>query len=214
MFSAKKLFLLLFFICMFNIFGYDYRWPIDYRIKNYSLDYINKIIWDFVLANTEFHVYTMDVEEYKLQLKLSEPYELSEYAKNWMTREGIYDKNWYHFPTSVEATVYLKDVDAAIHFFLLRFKTGEICLRLSGYGIEYELIEAKVFPKKTCKWFSFNDVEPTKQEIPIKKSFEKNFLSKLPLEWEYEKPAALDRYLSKLLSLFRKRKNFVDEQLY
>ncbi|MBQ9537841.1 MAG: hypothetical protein IJU95_01105 [Treponema sp.] len=65
--------------------------------------------------------------------------------------------------------------------------------------------------KKWGKNFAFNDVEPTKKEILIKESFERNFLGKLDLEWEYVQPAALDRYLSKLMSLFRRRKDFVDE---
>lgn len=84
-------------------------------------------------------------------------------------------------------------------------------IRLFSYCTDLEFVEEKTQRKRWGKYTAFNDVEPTRQEIPIKKSFEKNFLSKLDLEWKYEKPFLLDRGLSKFISLFRKRKAFSDD---
>ncbi|MBQ2206995.1 MAG: hypothetical protein II413_07290 [Treponema sp.] len=209
--NAKKLIVVLFVLSFCRLYAYDYPWPVDYKIKNKTLEEINKIVWDAVYENPEFHVYVLDGDGYKLSLKMDEPYKLSDGAKEWMTREGIIKDDWYYFPLSVDATVYLYDVNAAVHFFIPQFTTGKIVIRLDHYSFGYELVEDQIRPKKNCKWFSFNDVEPTKQEIPIKESFEKNFLSKLDLEWKYEKPSCLDRGLSRFLTLFRKRKAFPDD---
>lgn len=206
----KRLLLLIFVITFQKIYAYDYAWEVEYEIKNKTFDEINQTVWEFVYNNPKFHVYILEGELYQLRLEMLEPYKLSDYATEWMSKEGILTEDIYKYPMSVDSYIYLSDVDAAVHFFLIKFATGKTVFRLDQYWIGYEFIDNRWQAKKDCKGYNFNDVEPTKKEIPIKESFEKNFLSKLPLEWEYEKPAAIDRFFSKFLSLFRKRKNFVD----
>ncbi|MBR4385004.1 MAG: hypothetical protein IKP51_00610 [Treponema sp.] len=183
-----------------RLFAYDYPWPVDYNIKNKPLEEINEIVWDFICENPEFHVYKVDRTTYEVGSN-NDSYELL-----------LEFKEYKPFGHVLQGTIYLKDVVAVVHFCILHISGKEKnYIRLFSYCTDLELVEGNINRKRWGKYTSFNDAEPTKKEIPIKKSFEKNFLSKLDLEWEYEKPFLLDRGLSKLMSLFRKRKDFSDD---
>ena len=111
-------------------------------------------------------------------------------------------------------SVYLKEYSTVVSFYI-PYVPGrkKNYIRFVSYYKNIKIVEGKAVIDYNAKGKSipFNDVEPTKEEIPIKESFERNFLAKLPLEYEYQKPAALDRFLSKLLTtLYRPRKNFVN----
>lgn len=194
----RFLFIFVFVFISFELFSYDYAWEVQYEIKEESIEEVNKIIENFIISNSEFHVYRTDKFSTYLLGKKTNRYELS------LDEEDTY------LGRSLFGHIYLKDVNATVGFNIHRVETNKkiyvyllsYCSDLKETGVPYE--------KKWSEYISFNDVEPTKKEVPIKESFEKNFLSKLPLEWEYKKTAVLDRGLSKLLSLFRKRKYFTD----
>lgn len=183
-----------------RLFAYDYPWPVDYKIKNQSLEEINEIVQKFVYENPEFHVYKVDRTTYEV-------------GSNNDSYELLLEFNEYKpFGQVLEGTIYLKDVIAVVHFYIPHVPgKKKNYIRLVSYCNDFELVEGNIHRKRWGKYTAFNDVEPTKQEIPIKESFEKNFMSKLDLEWEYEKPFLLDRGLSKFISLFRKRKDFPDD---
>lgn len=210
--GIKKITVILLLLCSYNLYSYDYPWPVEYLIKNESLEDINRTIQTYILNNPKIQIHVLKQGTYKLNMRMEEPYHIDKEMMNALEENGINTKNMYVFPKGLDTSIYLNDVDAAVHFSIVQFETGKIVLRVSGYGKhKYEIVENQRRIKKGGEMFSFNDVEPTKKEIPIKESFEKNFMSKLPLEWEYVKPTAIDRRLSKLLSFFRKRKNFSDE---
>ena len=197
--NIKKLIILLFMLHFGRIYAYDYPWNVEYEIKRDSLEEINEIVQKFVYENPEFHVYEVARSTYEVGEK-NDLYELL-----------LKIDEYIPFGQVLEGTIYLNDVDSVVHFYIPHISgKNKNYIRLVSYCTDLELVEGKTQRKRWGKYTAFNDVEPTKQEIPIKKSFEKNFLSKLPLEWKYEKPAALDRGLSKFISVFRKRKNFTD----
>ena len=199
----KKIITLIFLLFFSKLFAYDYAWPVDYRFKINSQDEVNSIIEKFIYDNPEFQVYTVDWDSY---------------LENSETKEDFFEiclkyKERIPFGNVLMGNVYLYDVETKVSFYILPVSlspSGAVYLELSGYTKDLEKIGNKIITKKNPCWFSFNDVEPTQQEIPIKESFEKNFLSKLPLEYEYVDPGNLDRNISKFLTIFRKRKNFQD----
>lgn len=194
----RKIFFILFLLLTSNLSAYDYSWHVEYEIKRDSLERINKIVSDFIYDHPEFQVYKVDYTTYEVGTK-TDDYKLL-----------LGTDEWIPFGQVLEAKIYLDDVDAVINFYV-PYVAGYNLIRLVSYCTDLKQVGDDPQRKKWGKYTSFNDVEPTKKEIPIKESFEKNFLSKLDLEWEYVKPAALDRGLSKFLSLFRKRKNFPDD---
>lgn len=210
--GIKRIAAILALLCSFSLYSYDYPWPVDYQIKNINLENVNTIIQTYISDNPKIQIYVLNQGTYELNMRMKEPYHINNEMMNALEENGIKTKDMYVFPKGLDASIYLNDVDAAVHFSIVKNGTGTIYLRLGGYGKhKYEIVSNQRRITKGGEMFPFNDVEPTKNEIPIKESFEKNFLSKLPLEWEYVKPAAIDRRLSKLLSFFRKRKNFSDE---
>ena len=199
--------IILLLLCSFSLHSYDYSWNINYEIKADSLEYINKTIQNTIYELSEFHVYELDWDSFNK----NEPkgHELG--IKNTYYKLCLEKTNYEPYGTILQGEIYLTDVDSVVSFYIPYVKgNNKYYIHLVSYCKAIEKKDNKIFGKPG-KYISFNDVEPTKNEIPIKESFEKNFMSKLPLEWEYERPAAIDRKLSKLLSLFRKRKNFSDE---
>lgn len=206
----SKIIILALLLCTSRAFAYDYPWAVEYEIKEDSLEKINTIVQDFVLANPDMQVFGFD--EW-----VSEQYE----PKNNELRVGrelcillLAEEEYIPFGQVLCGSIYLKECGCSVSFYI-PYVPGKKknYIRFVSYNDKIEMVEGKAVInfKAKGKSFLFNDVEPTKQEIPIKESFEKNFLSKLPLEFEYQKPAALDRFLSKLITtLFRPRKNFVD----
>lgn len=203
--NIKKLFFILFMLSFCRVWAYDYPWPVDYQIKNRSLEEIHKIIQELIENNSGYQIYEFDSDSY---------------FKN-ESHIGV-KKNFYKLRLGVEELIpfgkvltggiYLSDIDIVIFFYIPYLsRAKKCCIRLTGYCSDIEDVDGQKCLKRNWKSHAFNDVEPTKQEIPIKESFEKNFMSKLDLEWEYEKPFLLDRGLSKFISLFRKRKDFSDD---
>ncbi len=194
----NKIIILMLVLCTSRAFAYDYSWPVDYQIKNDSINEIDMIIQNHIYNTPELHVYEINWNTYALGIK----------------EDGlkllVYFDECIPFGNILEGKIYLKDVNAVVFFYLPQIQ-GKNYLRLISYCTDFYPIDEKHYRKKWGSYTSFNDVEPTKAEIPIKESFERNFLAKLPLEFEYQKPAALDRFLSKLITtLYRPRKNFVD----
>ena len=205
----KKIIALFFLINTFKLYAYDYQWPVDYVVDNDNIDEINKIVQDFIYDNPEFHVYKVDYTVYKN----TNTYKLGVRDENYKLL--VEKKETAPFGDTLDCKIYLSDVDAVAFFFIPHIPgTGHNLIRLVSYCNDFKQIDENASSKKCKKWVAytgFNDVEPTKKEAPIKESFERNFLSKLPLSVEYIKPAAIDRGLSKFLSFFRKRKNFPDD---
>ena len=188
----KTIIILILALCSTKVFSYDYPWAVEYKIKEQSLKKTNMILKNYILENKVFQVFEAG------------------HTSSESDKLLLYEDNYIPFGKVLMGEIYLKDVNAIVHFYIPRIKNNNY-IRLVSYCKDIEMIEGKVYKKKWGKFVSFNDVEPTKLEIPIKKSFEKNFLSKLPLEWEYQKPAALDRFISKVLTtMYRPRKNFID----
>ena len=205
--NIKKLIILLFVLHLGRIYAYDYPWNVEYEIKKESLEEINEIVQEYVYANSDFHVYDLDWDAYNK----NEPQGHELGIKNEYYKLDLEKKDVVPFGQVLCGTIFLGDVNALVGFHIVYIPgRKKNYIRLVSYSKTYEVVDEKIAMIRG-KFNSFNDVEPTKQEIPIKKSFEKNFLSKLPLEWKYEKPAALDRGLSKFISVFRKRKNFIDD---
>ena len=207
--SMKKIIALFFLINTFKLYAYDYRWPVDYEIKYESLKTINKTVSDFIHEHPEFQVYALDWDTYFRNVPDGPHIGIeNEYYKLELDMEEVVP-----FGKTLCGNVYLEDVKAIVHFYIphvLR-ENGQNLIRLVSYNMSLEKSEGQVIRKEGGKYTLFNDVEPTKKEIPIKESFERNFLSKLKLEWEYVEPADLDKWLSKFLTFFRKRKNFPDD---
>ncbi len=192
---------MIFLLCSFYVFSYDYPWAVEYEIKKDSLEEINQIIQNYINIKPEFHVYDLDLDQKSISVNDSNDVY---YKLNLEKRE------WKPFGQVLCGSIFLRDVDAIIGFYVPYVPgLNKYFIRLVSYSENYKVDNERIVIIRG-KYKSFNDVEPTKMEGPIKESFEKNFLSKLPLEYEYFEPAALDRNLSKFLSLFRKRKNFVD----
>ncbi len=190
-----------------RLFAYDYPWPVDYKIKNQSLEEINEIVQKFVYENPEFHVYDLDWDAYDK----NEPQGYKLGIKNEYYKLNLEKEEVEPFGHILCGGIFLEDVNAVVGFYIVYIPgRKKNYIRLISYSKIFELHDGKIVISRGKHNF-FNDVEPTKKEIPIKKSFEKNFLSKLDLEWKYEKPFLLDRALSKLMSLFRKRKDFSDD---
>ena len=188
----KRILIILFFLCSAKLFSYDYPWPIDYEIKEESLEKVNIILQDYIMKKKDLQVFE------------------SGHTTAEVDKLLLYEDNYIPFGKVLMGKIYLKDVNTIVNFYVPRIKKKNY-IRLVSYTKEVEIVKEKIYKKKWGKYISFNDVEPTKAEIPIKESFERNFLSKLPLEWEYQEPAALDKFLSKLLTtLYRPRKNFID----
>ena len=213
-FKKSKTIILLFFIFTSKLFAYDYPWEVEYEIKEPSIEEINKTVTKFIIENSEYQVYVFDRlinGEYtsaKNELEIHD----SLYKLNLKKTE------WIPFGKVLCGSIYLEDVGFTVYFYIPHVSgINKNFIRLVSYATYGNNIikhDGKTIIKKGTKHtkhYFFNDVESTKLEIPIKKSFEKNFLSKLPLEWEYQEPAALDKFLSKLLTtLYRPRKNFID----
>lgn len=202
----KRLLLLIFVITFQKIYAYDYAWEVEYEIKCDSLEIINNSVMSLLCEKSYFQAFVLDWDAYNRY----EPkgHELG--IKNIYYKLCLEKKEYEPFGKVLQGDIYLQDVNSVVRFYIPYIKGRNRCyIRLVSYC---NILERKsnIICGIPGKYISFNDVEPTKKEIPIKESFEKNFLSKLPLEWEYEKPAAIDRFFSKFLSLFRKRKNFVD----
>ncbi|MBP5697379.1 MAG: hypothetical protein J6X11_12140 [Treponema sp.] len=190
-----------------RLFAYDYPWPVDYNIKNKPLEEINEIVQQFIYENPKFQVYDLDWKAYDNNIPNgSESGIKNEYYKlNLEKREVI------PLGMALCGGIFLEDVNAVVGFNIVYIPgRKKNYMQLVSYSKTYEIVKEKIVIIRGKHNF-FNDVEPTKKEIPIKESFEKNFLSKLDLEWKYEKPFLLDRGLSKLMSLFRKRKDFSDD---
>lgn len=183
------------------MFAYDYPWPVDYRFKINSQDEVNSVIEKFIYDNPEFQVYKIDLENYSADDELKD--EDLQLCLSYVNREP--------FGIVLRGNVFLNDVNSDVGFSILPIKQSqekEIIIRLNGYSKKLDIITLgeKTVVKKWQENFSFNDVEPTQQEIPIKESFEKNFLERLPIECEYVDPGNLDRIISKILTVFRKNK--------
>lgn len=190
-----------------RLYAYDYPWNVEYEIKRDSLEEINEIVQKFVYENPELHAYDLDWNAY--DNNYPKGHELG--IKNEYYKLNVEKKDVPPFGQALCITIFLRDVNAVVGFHIVYIPgRKKNYMRLISYSHTYEMVKEKVVIIRGKHKF-FNDVEPTKQEIPIKKSFEENFLSKLDLEWKYEKPAALDRGLSKFISLFRKRKAFPDD---
>lgn len=202
----KKIITLIFLLFFPKLFAYDYPWPVDYRFKINSQDEVNFVIEKFIYDNPEFQVYTVDWDSY---------------LENSETKEDFFEiclkyKERIPFGNVLMGNVYLDDVETKVSFYILPVSvlpSGAVYLELGGYTKDLEKIGNKIITKKNPCWFSFNDVEPTQQEIPIKESFERNFLDNLPLEWEYVDPGTLDKTLSKIHSIFRKYKYVIIAEL-
>ncbi len=205
----KKIIALFFLLLTSKLYAYDYSWTVDYVVDNDNIDEINKIVSDFIYENPEFQVYALDWSTYNRNIPYGRNIGIeNEYYKLELGMEDVVP-----FGNVLCGNVYLADVKAFVHFYIphvLR-ENGQNLFRLVSYNTDLQISEEKIIRKMWGKYIPFNDVEPTKKETPIKKSFEKNFLSKLNLEYEYVKPADLDIWLSKFLSFFRKRKNFSDD---
>lgn len=192
---------MIFLLCSFYVFPYDYPWAVEYEIKKDSLEEINQIIQNYINIKPEFHVYDLDLD----QKSISENDSNDVYYKL-----NLEKREWKPFGQVLCGSIFLRDVDAIIGFYVPYVPgLNKYFIRLVSYSENYKVDNERIVIIRG-KYNSFNDVEPTKKEGPIKESFEKNFLDKLPLKYEYVEPSALDRNLSKFMSLFRKRKNFVD----
>lgn len=205
--KITNLIIILFVLSFCRLYAYDYPWQVEYEIKIDSLEEINNIVQDFVYNNPKLHVYDLDWDAYNR----NEPQGHELGIKNEYYKLNLEKKDLEPLGLALCGCVFLEDVNAVVGFNIVYIPgRKKNYVRLVSYSKTYEIVKEKIVIIRGKHNF-FNDVEPTKQEIPIKESFEKNFMAKLPLEWEYEKPAALDKGLSKFISLFRKRKNFTDE---
>lgn len=207
MLDIRKIIFILVLLCCSRLYSYDYPWPVEYEIKKDSIYEINNIITKFIHEDSKFQTYDYDSGEYsRRRLKGSD-----ESIKNELYRINLEKREWEPFGKVLCGSIFLEDVNAVVGFYVPYVSGSQkTYIRLVSYSRKFEKDGKKIVIIRGISKL-FNDVEPTKNEIPIKESFEKNFMSKLPLEWEYVKPAAIDRRLSKLLSFFRKRKNFSDD---
>ncbi len=192
------------------LYAYDYSWPVEYEFYESSTEKINKAVTDFIIDNPGMQVYIFNKW-------VNEKYEIKENEfkiNDELCTLNLEKREWRPFGLVLCGSIFLQDVGYSVGFYI-PYVSGvkKNYIRFVSYSSKIKKIEERniINYKNKGTQKAFNDVEPTKQEIPIKESFEKNFLAKLPLEWEYKKPAALDRFFSKLLSLFRKRKNFIDD---
>ena len=205
--GIKKITVILLLLSSYNLYSYDYPWPVEYEIKKDSIYDINNIITNFVYENNMLQTYDYDRVEYSRRRLEG----ANEWIKSELYKINLGKSEWEPFGKVLCGSVFLEDVNAVVGFYVPYVPgTQKTYIRLVSYSEKYEKVGEKIVIIRGVSKL-FNDVEPTKKEIPIKESFEKNFMSKLPLEWEYKRPAAIDRNLSKILSLFRKRKNFSDE---
>lgn len=205
--DIKKLFFIMLLFCISELYAYDYPWEVEYEIKSDSLEYINRSVQNLINVKTELQVYELDWDMYKK----NEPNGQELGIKNKYYKLSLERSEYVPYGKVLQGDIYLTDVNTVVHFYIPYVKgRNKYYIRLVSYCQSLEKNG-----KKICgmpgKYVSFNDVEPTKIEIPIKKSFEKNFLDILPFEWTYVEPASIDKRISKILSFFRKRKNFSDE---
>nr|MCR5063580.1 hypothetical protein [Treponema sp.] len=174
-------------------------WPVDYEIKYNRLDEANIILWDFIIENPEYQVYTVNWKAYSIDNDFKDEY----------LQLCLYYEEQVPFGIILKGNIFLKDVNAKVSFNIHPVDKppyGTVYLVLGGYSKDIEKNKDKIITKKGCEWHSFNDVEPTEEETKIKESFEKNFLAKLPLETEYVDPGNLDKNLSKILRFLKKWK--------
>lgn len=194
-------------------YAYDYNWPVDYLIKDKSQEATNNIVESFIQENPEFQFYKRDYhaenESYKMELGICDWPSVSPQVNEALEENGC-EKI---VPEKVlGGCVYLEDIDSYVYFRILPIKSPDrIILRLTAYANGTDVKHGVRTKKEDGRTYPFNDVEPVKKEFPVKESFEKKFLSKLSLEWEYQDPVFLDKSISKIMSFFRKRKNFIDE---
>lgn len=200
----KSIFIIvLMFLCS-SVWAYDYPWYVDYKIIDLSLDDINFKIENYIKEHPQLTVYELDWEKFN---KMNpEPGDRNQYYKISLEK-----RNYPPFEQVLCGEVFLCDVNSVVNFIVPSIKgNGENYIRLISYCKTLEIKESDIISGCPGAYISFNDVEPTKTETEIKESFEKNFLDKLYINYEYQKPSLLDSFLSKFLSLFRKRKNFID----
>lgn len=205
--DIKKTFAIFFLLCITKLYAYDYAWDIEYEIKSESLEYINTTIQNFINEESVLQVYELDWDTYYKMEPEGQKYGIiNNYYKLCLAK-----KNYEPYGNVLQGEIYLSDVKTVVNFYIPYLKDQKkTYFRLVSYCKDIKNIGSLICGTPG-KYISFNDVEPTKQEIPIKESFEKNFLSKLALEYEYIKPAEIDMKLSKFLTFFRKRKNFIDD---
>lgn len=210
--SWKKAAIILLIFNLTRLYAYDYNWPVDYLIKEQTQETANSVVETFINENPGFQFYVRDYaaenKSYKLDLEIADWPSVSSQVNESLEKAGL---EKIVSEKVLRGTIYLEDADAFVYFQIIPITSPDrIFLRLSAYGLGTDIKQGVITKKEDGKTFGFNDVEPVKKELPVKESFEKNFMSKLPLEWEYQEPARLDKAISKILSFFRKRKNFPD----
>ena len=64
----KKVLFMIFLLCSFYVFPYDYPWAVEYEIKKDSLEEINQIIQNYINIKPEFHVYDLDLDQKRISM--------------------------------------------------------------------------------------------------------------------------------------------------
>ena len=111
----NNIILLMLVLCTSRAFAYDYSWPVDYQIKNDSINEIDMIIQNHIYNTPELHVYEINWNTYALGIK----------------EDGlkllVYFDECIPFGNILEGKIYLKDVNAVVFFYLPQIQGKIIC---------------------------------------------------------------------------------------
>ncbi|MBP5451379.1 MAG: hypothetical protein J6Y16_03995 [Treponema sp.] len=124
----KTIIILILALCSTKVFSYDYPWAVEYKIKEQSLKKTNMILKNYILENKVFQVFEAG------------------HTSSESDKLLLYEDNYIPFGKVLMGEIYLKDVNAIVHFYIPRIKNNNY-IRLVSYCKDIEMIEGKVYKK-------------------------------------------------------------------